>query len=331
MNYKLPTLAVGLLVFLGTQTRAVQSAQVDAEHPISDAQSNRDAGSAASRDGETVPGQKLVAEAAQRLLLLPGIEAKTRQRVHLFDQPTVGSGTYAQWTRPPRLLLRLDLRLQTGDQVSSLLQVSDGDSFWVRRDVLGDSHLSRVNVRKLREAASELSQTHPGASLPPSLWMAIGGLPMLLSHLEESFQFDDAQPDQVGQLPVWNLEGSWKPEILANLLPARRDAIRAGQPAPLGELPSHIPHGVTLILGRDAVIPLFPYSVSFFRFAPGTDRPTARTRREPIVTWELFEVRVRPDLTAGYFDYRPGDQPVEERTEEFIARLRAAVESSQRK
>jgi hypothetical protein len=80
-----------------------------------------------------------------------------------------------------------------------------------------------------------------------------------------------------------------------------------------------------LILGRDAVIPLFPYSVSFFRFTSATDRPTARTHREPIVTWELFEVRVRSDLTAGYFDYRPGDQEVEEQTEEFIERLRAAV------
>ena len=228
-------------------------------------------------------------------------------------------------------MLRLDLKLQTDDQISSLLQVSDGDSFWVRRDVPGESQLWRVNLRKLREAASQLSQAHPGVSLPPSLWMAIGGLPMLLSHLEDSFQFDDPEPGHVGELPVWVLEGSWKPDVLADLLPARREAILAGQPAPLGELPPHMPHGVTLILGRDAVIPLFPYSVSFFRFTPATDQPTARTRREPIVAWELFEVRVRPDLTARYFDYRPGDQAVEERTEEFIERLRTAVEANQRR
>ena len=113
MNYKLPSLAVGLLVLLETPVMARQSAQVDSQRPISETQSNRDAGTAALQDGArrvadsivpspppslpngvgeervrddedasaarpTEPGQKLVAEAAQSLLLLPGIEAKAR-------------------------------------------------------------------------------------------------------------------------------------------------------------------------------------------------------------------------------------------------------------
>ena len=48
--------------------------------------------------------------------------------------------------------------------------------------------------------------------------------------------------------------------------------------------------------------------------------------RQALVTWELFEVRFRPDLSTSDFDYRPNDtQQVEERTDEYIARLRAAI------
>ena len=278
------------------------------------------------RPAETVDGQELVAQAAQRLLRAPGIEAKTRQRVSIFDQQLVGSGTYLQLhSGPGRLMLRLDLKLQVGERVTSLLQISDGESYWVRRDEPDQTSLSRVNVRRLREAATEVSEKRPDVPVPPSLWMALGGLPRLLSTLEGHFQFAAPQPIAVGRLPVWRVEGTWKPEILANLLPDQKQAILAGEPADLDKLPDHLPHGVTLILGRDQVIPLFPYSISYFRLAPEDPRAPGPRRHEPMVTWELFEVRIRPDLAPTHFDYRPGDQEVDERTDEFISRLYDAM------
>jgi hypothetical protein len=46
-----------------------------------------------------------------------------------------------------------------------------------------------------------------------------------------------------------------------------------------------------------------------------------------MATWELFDVRFRPDLDASQFDYRPHDsQQVDERTDEYIARLQAAMD-----
>ncbi|MCU0959603.1 MAG: hypothetical protein MUF48_05815 [Pirellulaceae bacterium] len=276
-------------------------------------------------DAATGPsGQNLVAQAAQRLLLLPGIEARTRQRVNLFGQSLVGSGTYLQLTRGPRMMLRLDLKLQVGMRSVSWQQISDGDTFWVSRTEDQRTSLTRVNVRRLRDVASRIGPAD--LPPPPTLWMALGGLPKLLSALESHFTFDPPQASMIGDLPVWRVDGHWKPATLASLLPDQGAAILAGEPLDLAELPPHLPHGVTLILGRDQVIPLFPYGISYFRHVAVDPSTPGATRRQAMVTWELFEVRLRQDLEPSMFDYRPHDnQEVEERTDQYIARLEAAM------
>jgi hypothetical protein len=40
----------------------------------------------------------------------------------------------------------------------------------------------------------------------------------------------------------------------------------------------------------------------------------------------LYHVRLRPDLNASHFEYRPNDaQQVDERTDDCVARLEAAM------
>ncbi len=273
----------------------------------------------------SLTGSELVAQAAQRLLLLPGIEANTRQTVNIFGQELVGSGTYRQLAYGPRLLLRLDLKLQIGDRRSaSLQQISDGDTFWVRCDQDGVTTLQRVSLRRLRDAASQIGPSD--VPPPPTLWMALGGLPKLLTALNTHFDFDAPRPTVVGKYPVWSLDGRWKPAMLANLLPDQRSAILAGQPADLTKLPPQLPHGVTLILGRDQVIPLFPYGISYYRDVWEDRRAATPTGRQPLVTWVLHDVGYRPDLSTSLFDYRPkDDQQVDDHTDEYIGRLRAAM------
>ena len=166
-------------------------------------------------------------------------------------------------------MLRLDLKLQVAAQSVNVQQISDGDTFWIRRSQGEKTRLERVNLRRLQDVARQIgpSDTPP----PPTLWMALGGLPKLLAALEANFDFDVPKLAEVGQLPVWSLEGHWKPTVLANLLPDQRPAILAGERADLSKLPPHLPHGVTLILGRDQVIPLFPYGISYYRDFEQTD------------------------------------------------------------
>jgi hypothetical protein len=272
-----------------------------------------------------------VSQAAQRLLLLPGIEASTRQKVNILGQQLVGSGTYLQLANGPRLMLRLEMKLRNaGEEMTarstSVQQISDGDTFWVRRSQGEETTLTRVNLRHLRNAASQIGPSD--VPPPPTLWMALGGLPKLLAALDTHFVFDVPTATVVGieKLPVWRLEGRWKPAVLANLLPEQQQAILAGAPVDLSKLPPHLPHGVTLILGRDQVIPLFPYGISYYRNVTADGTSNAPTDRQAMVTWELFDVHFRPDLDTSLFDYRPNDnQQVDERTDEYITRLRAVM------
>jgi hypothetical protein len=71
---------------------------------------------------------------------------------------------------------------------------------------------------------------------------------------------------------------------------------------------------------------LFPYGISYYRSVAVDEDSDAPADRQAMVTWELFEVRFRPDLNASLFDYRPNDsQQVDERTDEYVSRLRAAI------
>lgn len=318
MNHKLPillTAAISLLGFHYLRTNAAQNAD--------SAKSGKIVEGSAEGPGKSKPavvdGQQLVVQAAQRLLLLPGIEAKTQQQVQVFGQKITGTGTYLQLTKGPRLMLRLDLKLMESPAMN-WLQICDGDTFWVRRTQGEATTLSRVNMRRLREVASRVGPE--AAPPPPSMWMALGGLPRLLVALDSYFDFGPAKPLTVGELPVWSIDGRWKPHVLANLLPDQKDAILAGEQPDLSQLPGQLPHGVNVILGRDQVIPLFPYGISYYRFVPDGEA----MRREPLATWGLYHVRLRPDLTASDFDYRPNDsQQVDERTDEYVARLEAAM------
>ncbi|MGM0490729.1 MAG: hypothetical protein ACQESR_28720 [Planctomycetota bacterium] len=242
----------------------------------------------------------------------------------MFDQKLVGSGTYRQLTNGPKLYLELDLKLQGTDQVRSLRQISDGDSLWKIRTQDGSPTFSHVNLGRLREVAGQT-----GPTVPPSFWMALGGVPRLLAKLDEMFTFHSPQPTELGEYPVWQVEGKWSRSMLAKMLPNRKEAILAGKQTNLDNLPAQVPHGVTLILGRDQKIPLFPYRFSFYRRvrAQGSDQ----VERVPLVTWELFELRVRPELQPGDFDFRPADQEFQDQTELYIARLKEAAEKLKEK
>ena len=204
----------------------------------------------------------------------------------------------------------------------SLRQISDGDLLWEVRGTGETQSYTYVNLGRLREVASE---TKP--LVPPSLWMALGGLPRLLSELEQNFEFQAAEPLTIGEHPVWSVEGQWKPEVLARLLPDQKEVILSGGKPHWNQLPPQVPHGITLVLGRDRVIPLFPYSFSFYR-KELLDDETGETQKTPVLTWDLFEVRIRTDLMPSDFAYEPSrnEHTKEERTDEYIARLKAEAE-----
>jgi len=263
-------------------------------------------------EAPTVDGDRLISAAAAEIAQLPSLEAKLRQRVRMFGQELVGSGVYHQRNVGPLRMLRLEMRLQADDRLSSLQQVSDGRTLWIRRSSDDQATLGYVNLRTVQEALAHGPRSSPVPQVGLSS-LSTGGLPQLLERLGEYFHFDKPAETQLGQLPAWRLTGRWKPEKSANLFPD------GDVPDPV-DWPTQLPHVVTVELGREEPFPLFPYRVIYSRY----EQPAAAGQPlvlQPMVQIELFEVRPRPDLEPRHFVFQPNDQEVEDRTAEFVERL----------
>jgi hypothetical protein len=267
--------------------------------------------SAAPLQGSAQRGDELMLHAAREVAALSSLDARLRVQTNLMEQELVGSGSYYQLRSEHDLLLKLELRLQVAQQVSSLLQVSDGRFLWIRRNLPGQNSLSRVDQRRVREALAK------GTKLPstdPSRALALGGLGKLLESLAENFEFSAPREDTFSSTAVWVLHGKWRPERLAELVPSKRSEIVAGEDLDWSELPEQLPTQVMVMLGRDAYAPLFPYRIEYQRL----DRAGEVT---PLVSLDLFDVRTNVSLDPRLFAYKPGDQEVADVTETYLAKL----------
>jgi hypothetical protein len=263
-------------------------------------------------------GQELLTQAVHRLNRQPALSAKIRQRVQMFGQELVGSGSYLQLGDAPDKMLRLDLKLQLAGRVSSLQQVSDGERLWTRREVLDAKTLSFVDLERVRRELAERREVRPpdyGAD-----WMILGGLPALVAGLEESFQFGTAQPARYNETEAWVIEGTWKPTALAKFGAAENGA--AGE----ASLPAEAPQQVHVVL---SAADLFPYQIEFRRRRPA-ERAGEEGAWSPLLTMELFDVQFGPALDPLQFQYKAGDQEVADHTDFYLRKFGLAPAVAER-
>ena len=246
-------------------------------------------------------GQKLVANAARRVFQEPSLEAKVRHRVDLLGHELFGTGLYQQLGAGPDKLVRFEMKTQLDDQTVTLQQISGERFFWIRKDLpQGKKKLSRVSLWQFREGVKKIEATNPLHA--SQCWLLLGGLSRLLEELNRGYTFGPPQAGELGSVPVWVLTGEAKPELRARLdIPVERKT-------------PQFPVQVVLTLGRDNILPLFPYRVEY-------QRTNKSGVLEPLMTMELYEVRRRNDLDPRSFEYNPGDQEVEDITRPFLLRL----------
>jgi hypothetical protein len=238
------------------------------------------------------------------------LSARMRTEVHLFDQRLVGSGTYIQGPAQQGSW-RLELRIKTDNSVASLIQVCDGRQFWNYRQLSDRRNLEWVDAARVSAALARLGTDRPAGGPPmpvvPTAGLGVGGGPRLLRSLDAGFDFRTVNEGRLERMPVWILAGTWKAEMLAEMLPEQRAAIEEGRPADLRKLAAHIPDRVTLFLGRDD---LFPYRLEYHRDRPGEkewESTVNPQHSQPVVTLEWFEVRFDVPLARDQFYYNPGD------------------------
>lgn len=269
--------------------------------------------------------QAILLSAVRTLEGRNGVSAKIRHRIDLFDKQLVGSGVYFQQRAGSDHLIRLELRIHVGNQQSSLLQVlappnPDGHYLWTYRKLPDEEKLSRIDLVRAARALKK-AETMPGRGTEGML-AGFGGLPKLLRGLQAAFDFDAAQPARLDRLPVWTLQGHWKPDRLAKILPDQKAAIEAGQPADLSKLPDHLPDHVVLMLGQED---LFPYRIEYRR---GIARKEGREKdSRALVTMELFDVKLDVPIDRTRFIYNPGNTSFVDETDSFLSSLGTAPDS----
>lgn len=283
----------------------------------------------------SVDGNELIARAARRVQSESSVQAQIRFRIDVAGQNLLGNGVYVQLGDGPEKLLRFDLKLQVGQRVAALQQISGQQFYWIRRDLPPANHkVSRVNLRSIRNAVarkhaaedrdSDLTGS-PLTSPADDAWLLLGGLPALLESLARDFDFGAARAGEIefpggndnraARLPVWAVSGTWKPERLQQLSTVTAKRKDAGPPL--------LPQRVDLVLGRDErSFALFPYRVIYYAAADKSGAGQGSTiNLNPIVSMEFFNVQTAANLDPRDFDYNPGEQEVEDLTSVYLQKL----------
>ncbi len=248
--------------------------------------------------------------------------AGIRQQVDVFDRQLVGSGEYFQQRAGTEQLIRLELRILVGDRPSSLIQVAapptpKGRYLWTYRKLPEKETLSRIDLSRVAEALKKAPPLPTAGS--DGVLTGVGGIPRLLRGLQASFDFHSAEQGRFGGLAVWRLQGQWKPERLAEILPDQKEAIEAGEPPDLSALPGHLPDRVVLMLGEED---LFPRRIEYRRGIAGRTGRQGESRS--LVTMELFDVKLNEPIARTRFIYNPGKAKYSDKTDSFLSALRAA-------
>lgn len=135
----------------------------------------------------------------------------------------------------------------------------------------------------------------------------------MLRDLQYGFQFLPVSETYLGEVPVYELRGVWRPEPLIRLLPDQADAIRAGKNVRLDGLPELVPHEIVIYIGKQAN---FPHRIEYHRLNKAADGP----RTIAVVILELFEVRPNGQVDEQQFG-KPANLPEADYTRVFMEKL----------
>ena len=295
MKNKLPRLTCANTVATVLLLAAVLKAETpnsSAQIPLSDSQQTAD---------------RLLAQSLAQLASYDSVSAKISQRIDLGGHELIGDGLYLQSVSGRDLLLRLELKVQVGDQLCSSLQVSDGRDLWIEEQRGTERTVKRIDVR---EVATALRKVNPRLEDLGGGRMPLGGLPEWLHALTVNFQFVYGGESELEGVPVSTLVGTWRKDRLLVMLPKQQEQIEAGQAADLSQMPAHVPHQVVLLLGSDDY---FPYLIDYCRYQPAT--VTSAPQPRSILRVQIYEVRIGAPIDLRQFVYQPGQVDVSDATQ----------------
>jgi hypothetical protein len=234
-----------------------------------------------------------IRHAAQALFGQSSLQASIRFHVRLFDQALLGSGQYLQSGQGEDFRSRLELRMPTAARPSSLLEIHSGDDLWIYEELAEAPNLRRLDLRRLSSPARKL-----GTTTNWNPFVMLGGLPGLLTGLDQSFVFREIGTRRYKTTSVLELEGKL-------ILPDSGDK----NSPPLDGTLEQVPNRVTIYVGQSD---LFPYFLEYTHQTPAGGSQT-------ILTAEFFDVQFGVSIDPSHFEFVPQTE-VHDITDEFLSR-----------
>jgi len=279
--------------------------------------------SASVAEGQTTQsaqnGNLYVAQTLKILEQHASITAKLRYQSRLHQQTLTGSGNYWQQLRPQgKRVMRWEMQTPIADQTASFIQVYDGNHLWTDRHLPSGRQVHRLDVPWLQARLRSGSRGDSKDELAKFLTSVEGqgGLGQMLADLLRNYNFAPPQPTQLNGLPVNALIGHWRPERLAVHWPEVTQLDSEDPP----EWPKQLPHHVLLLVGKNR----FPY-VCEHRHTSDASLATSlaglRPSRDPLLRYEIFEVKFAEALNKKLFEFIPGDIPWSDETALVLEQL----------
>jgi hypothetical protein len=268
--------------------------------------------------------QQLLEGCCRMLGRQKSIVAKVRSRATIYDRELIGSGDYAQGPELARLL-RYELRMQVDDRVVNLLQVADGRHLWISSILKEEPEIQRIDIDRVLAALD--AEAGAAGFVDPNRRLGLGGLSQLMAGIAKDFEFNKVFRSQLDGLPVLGIEGRWKAEALATLVPKAKGKADAGRPK-TDTMRPHVPDRIVLYLGADD---LFPYRFEYRRSTPMKETAGQNVEAafdvdgpsKPLLVLEFFQVHFDVPIEERKFQFTPGAFRVADITDKFLAARKA--------
>ncbi|MBX3423579.1 MAG: hypothetical protein KF752_18640 [Pirellulaceae bacterium] len=237
----------------------------------------------------------------------------------MYSKSRVGFGKFVRVGQGSGKL-RLSLQVPAGDQMSSLIQISDGELLSTIVSIGKHSMRSQVDLGKVRERLSITSQSLHNPTV--AMYLAIGGQAELLRRLIQQYQWLDISEGQLGQQKVWWLKGQRTEEPLDDGSQAQVDLRLHDASAEM------LPTQASVAIGHtESAMPFWLYQVEQWSLP----KPQDKVKLRVVTEWDAPTVLTSQQLDPEWFRLAAGDnlqlQETREETKLYLPPLGSAATS----